>query len=632
MNEDPPRTPFLPHAHAPAFKTKRVRSFQIVFSLIALYHLMFFPAYVSLNWAANEKDQQMPVAVLARAVPQFDPALEFVNRAWIEPSAPRCPDFAAYASGARPSDERPSGFAARVDPVHVYEASHAHADTRFQDLTAACMRAAMNVSRPDNVAYVREVFAALPSDMRAGEALGWLAIWTNVAPLSLRVALNPANLLEPIVEWGVRSVALHPGVFDSACRALVVLDEFPYEVYGGTESCAEGTRALHATLGAMILNHDLDQPELTFDYYRHGAAQDTYSAEQLGNRTRPQFVADAVAAVQRMLDRHHAEIAAAGRSVPVVRELSQWTTRTGFLSAAAAHGEVVHNGVWRAYAKTMFLIDSTSLLPGVLHGTPPVLQPGTNLTLAAHRAAVERCAWLAMNYLPHQSSAIARGLRESGDVPAVAEKARNALVRYVNGLELDGRAKLEFTRKVYGLRIVHGADEPTALDAPVPTPSHPSLHRLVGAARAADFVRPLVAKTQTVHRLARRPIEYLPHKNALHIAAEVGFPAEWPETHVMGTLGFELVMEMLQMASEDEVHVDHKGEVDMNPVRASRLFASRDVAAAQIALMACTETERDAAEFMLALAQHLSDDPQRANRIAAELRFRGTQPWCVNQE
>jgi hypothetical protein len=265
----------------------------------------------------------------------------------------------------------------------------------------------------------------------------------------------------------------------------------------------------------------------------------------------------------------------------------------------------------------------------VLYGAPTVMQPGTNMTLAAHRAAVERCAWLAMNYLPHQSSAIARGLVSSGDVLAVAEKARNALVRYVNALQIDGRAKLEFTRKVYGLRIVHGADEPTALDAPSPVPAHPSLHRLVGVARAADFVRPLVAKPQTVHRMARRPLEYVPEKNALLIATEVAFPAEWPETHVMGTVGFDVIMEMLQMATEDEVHVDHKGEVDMNPVRASRLFTSRDVAAAQIALMACNETERDAAEFMLALAQHLADEPQRANRIASELRFRGAQPWCV---
>ncbi len=632
MDKNPPRTPFLPPAHASEFKTKRVKSFQIVFSLIALYYFLFVPAYFSLNWASNEKDGQMPVAVLARALPPFDPARESVNRAWIETAAPRCPDFATYASGARPSDEKPADLMARVDPVHIYEASHAHADTRFQDLTAACMRAAMNVSRPDNVAYTHEVFAGLPAEMSAGDALGWLAIWTNVAPLSLRVALNPASLLETILEWGVRSVALHPEIFDRACRALVVLDEFPYEVYSTTESCAEGMRSLHATLAAMILNNDLDQPELTFDYYRHGAARDTYSAEQLGNRTRTEFVDDAMAAVQNMLSLHHAEITAAGRSVPVVRELSQWTTRTGFLAAAAAHGEIVHRGVWRTYAQTMFLIDSASLLSDVLHGLPPVLQPGTNLTLAAHRAAVERCAWLAMNYLPHQSSAIARGLRASGDVLAVAEKARNALLRYVNGLELDGRAKLEFTRKVYGLRIVHGADEPTALDAPAPAPAHPSLHRLVGAARAADFVRPLVAKTQTVHQLARRPIEYLPNKNALHIAAEVAFPAEWPETHVMGTLGFELIMEMLQMATEAEVHVDHKGEVDMNPVRASRLFSSRDVAAAQIALMACNETDVDAAEFMLALAQHLADNPQRINRIAAELKFRGTQPWCASQE
>lgn len=629
MDEDPPRTPFLPRAHASKFKTKRVQSFQIVLSLIALYYFLFIPAYFSLNWAANEKDEQMPVAVLARDAPPFDPAREFVNRAWMEPAAPRCPDFSAYAAGARPSDEKPASLVAPINPVHIYEASHAHSDTRFQDLTAACMRAAMNVSRPDNVAYAHEVFAELPPDMTAGAALGWLAIWTNVGPLSLRVSMNPSNVLETIVEWGVRSVALHPGMFDSACRALLVIDEFPYELYNNLDSCAEGMRSLHATLSSMVLNNDMDQPELTFDYYRHNASQDTYTIEQLGNRTRPEFAESVADEVQRMLDRHYSEIAAAGRSVPVVRELSQWTTRTGFLSAAAAHGEIVHRGVWRTYAKTMFLVDSASLLPDVLYGLTPVMQPGTNMTLAAHREVVEQCAWLAMNYLPHQSSAIARGLRASGDVLAVAEKARNALVRYVGGLELEGRAKLEFVRKVYGLRIVHGADEPTVLDEPTQVPAHPSLHRLVNKARAADFVRPLVAKMQTVHRLARRPFEYIPAKNALHIAADVAFPAEWPETHVMGTVGFEIIMEMLQMATEEEVHVDHKGEVDMNPVRASRLFASRDVAAAQIALMACNETEQDANEFMLALAQHLSDEPQRANRIASELRFRGTQPWCA---
>lgn len=591
----------------------------MVFAISGLFVGMFLLSYGFTKWTVGQADVQQPFGVLARAVP-FDPERSFVDPNRINDTLARCPDFAAYAGGPAPAP------AARVGAL--LEHAHASRDTRAYDLMSACMRAAMNVSRPDDDDFAREMLDEVPLRGPA-YLLALLAARGVEGPLRVAIEMNPANVREAVVRWRANEVQHTHGDYWRACDALFALERFPYAMFVSSEECGNsmGDLALHLqtlfeTLGAASAAE-------TYEYFHAGAANDTYTFAGLQAALGANFTADLVAAVQDEVEAHRAEIESLGKAVPDLALLPHWTVHLSYLQALANYTDGIAPARWRVFAQTTLLLDGMQLAASVMHDMPPsALVPGTNVTEAVRDKLREECAWLAMNYLPRQSSALVRTAFARGDVRPTVESVRAAFVRWVERAPIDPRTRLEFARKVHGMRVVDGSEAPGPLDAPRPLPPHPSLHRIVSASKRAALVRTIAEGHRAVPAPPPldAPVRYTAATNTLEVSGAAPFRPGWPRAHAMGTLGFEAARAMLGVASEGALAYDHKGQLDHNFALASFLYSDADVAAAQIALLACDESAEDARQLMLALAQHLA--PERANRIAAELRFNGEQPWC----
>jgi len=249
------------------------------------------------------------------------------------------------------------------------------------------------------------------------------------------------------------------------------------------------------------------------------------------------------------------------------------------------------------------------------------------------------CAWLAGNYMPRQMDALLRGAFLDGDPAPAVESVRGAFTRWIDRSPADGRIKLEFARKIHGMRVRAAAEPDAPLDAALRFPAHPSIHRIVTLGRRVQWLRTHAEGFRAAPAPplldARSPVRYDVATNTLDVGGVAGlglFRAGWPLPHVMGTLGFEAARAMLGMAIEGRYAPDHKGQLDANFAPAGMLYdtapASLDRAAAEIALMACDETRDAATQFMLALAQHLADEPARVNAVASAISLNGERPWC----
>ena len=602
----------------------------MVFAISGLFISMFLLTYGFTKWTVGQAGVQQPFGVLARDAAPFSNEHFFVNPARVNDSLPRCPDFAAYAAGGarEPVPE------ARLSDLLAH--AHASRDTRAYDLMSACMRTAMNVSRPDDDAFARELLDAVPADRGPGYLLGMLAAQGAAGPVQVSIEMNPANVREAVVRWRPAEITHVAADYMRACDALFALDRFPYDMFLSAEECGNSMGDLLVRLETLFSDLGTGAPPLTYEYFHAAAANDTYTYEALRARAGLNFTADLVAALQDELESHRAEIESLGKGVPTAALLPQWTAHVPYLAALANYTEGIAPARWRVFVQTTALLDGMQIAASVMHdATPSVLVAGTNVTEAARDKLREECAWLAMNYLPRQSSALVRTAFARGDPRPDVESVRAAFLRWVDRSSLDPRTRLEFARKVHGLRVVDGSEPPGPLDEPGRVPPHPSMHRLVAASRRARLARVWAEGHRGVPSPppldARAPVRYTAATNTLEVSGVAGlglFRAAWPRAQRMGVLGFETARAMLGVAVEGRLAYDHKGQLDHNFAPASFLYSDVDVAAAQIALLACDETADDARQFMLALAQHLADDPARVNRIAASLRLNGEQPWC----
>lgn len=622
------REKFLPAIEVDPTKATSRSVVVMVFAISGLFIGMFLLSYGFTKWTIGQADVQQPFGVLARALP-FDPDAAFVDPNQLNATVPRCPDFAAYAAG---------GGRAAVPAVRagdLLEHAHAARDTRAYDLMSACMRAAMNVSRPDDEAFAGEMIDEVPARGPA-YLLALLAARGVAGPLRVAIEMNPANVREAVVRWRAGESPHGPGDYWRACDALFALGRFPYDMFVSSEECGNSMGDLALHLAALFENLGASNAAETYEYFHAGAANDTRTYAALQALLGANFTAELVAGVQDEVETHRAEIESLGKGVPDLALLPHWTVHLPFLSALANYTDGIAAARWRVFAQTALLLDGMQLAASVMHDAPPsALVPGTNVTEAIRDTLREKCAWLAMNYLPRQSSALVRTAFVRGDTRPTIESVRAAFVRWLDRSPLDPRTRLEFARKVHGLRVVDGSETPGPLDGARALPPHPSLHRAVSASKRAALVRVLAeghrAAPMSPSLDARAPVRYVAATNTLEVSGVAGvalFRPGWPRAHVMGTLGFETARALLGMASEGALAYDHKGQLDHNFALASFLYSDADVAAAEIALLACDDTAEEARQLMLALAQHLADEPGRVNNIAGSLKHNGAQPWC----
>jgi hypothetical protein len=627
------REKFLEGVHVPCAKGIASHRFSpslmlLCFAVAGIFIFMFLLSYGFTNWTTGAAGVQQPFAVLARAEP-YDPALSFVDPNRLNASLPRCPDFAAYATG---------GARAPIPPLsaaRLVEAAHAARDPRVYDLMSACMRAGLNISRPDDVAFARELVDAVPSDRGAGYIFGLLATRGLSAPLRVALEMDYANMRQAVVRWRAGRVRVYRTGFRDACRALFAIERFPYDMFVSEEECGNSMASLHEAVTALLDSDPAQAPAETYEYYMHEAANDTYSLDRLKGLLGPAFVAGLAAAVQDEIGRHAAEIEAAGRGVPAVAALPQWTVHTHYIAALANYTDGVAPARWRVFAQAMLLLDGATIVNDILAPEAAIESPADS---ARERVETE-CAWLAANYLPRQTDALLRAALLDGDPAPAVESVRAAFTRWVDRAPADGRTKLEFARKIHGMRV-RAAPEPDApLDGALRFPAHPSLHRIVALGRRVQWLRVHAEGFRAAPAPplldARAPVRYNVTTNTLDVGGVAGlglFRAGWPRPHVMGTLGFEAARAMLGVATDGRYAPDHKGQLDANFAPAGLLYAtdpaSLDRAAAEIALMACDESRDAATQFMLALAQHLADEPARVNAIANALSLHGERPWC----
>lgn len=626
------RETFLKGVHVPCAKGIESHRFSgslmlLCFAVAGIFIFMFLLSYGFTNWTTGTISVQQPFAVLARAEP-FDPARSFVDPNRVNASLPRCPDFAAYATGG-----------ARVDipalaATRVLDAAHAARDPRVYDLMSACVRAGLNISRPDDAAFARELVDSVPDNRGAGYVFGLLATRGSGAPLRVSLDMDYANMRQPVVRWRAARADVYRNAFRDACRALFAIDRFPYDMFVSEEECGNSMESLHAALGALLDAHPGHAPAETYDYYINGAANDTYTLEHLKGALGPGFVAGMAAAVQDEVNQHRAEIEAAGRGVPQIAALPQWTAHTEYIAALANYTGGIAPARWRVFGQTMLLIDGSSLINDLL--APPDAEPSD---ANVREKITAECLWLAGNYMPRQTDALLRDALLDGDPAPAVESVRAAFVRWVDRSPADGRTKLEFARKVHGMRVRAAAEPDAPLDGALRFPAHPSLHRIVFLGRRVQWLRTHAEGFRAAPAPplldARAPVRYDVATNVLDVGGVAGlglFREGWPRPHVMGTLGFEIARAMLGMSTEGRYAPDHKGQLDANFAPAGMLYAtdaaSLDRAAAEIALMACDESREASTQFMLALAQHLADEPARVNSIANTISLNGDRPWC----
>lgn len=608
--------------------------FLLGIAVSAIFIIMFLMSYGFTNWTLGAASVQRPFAVMTRSAAPFDPEFAFVNPNLVNDSLPRCPDFAAYATDGLPRASEP------VTAPQLLRDAHAARDTRVYDLMSACMRAGLNISRPDDDAFARELVDRVPSNRGAGYIFGMLATQGIAAPVRIAIDINSANVHEPVVRWRPAALPFGAGDFERACEALFALERFDYNLFVSAEECGRSMAALNAPLSEAATLAQLSSVAETYEYFHNGAANHTFSLEQLKGAVGPGFIGGAAAAVQHEIALHHAEIELAGRSVPHVDLLPHWTPYTEYLAHLANLTGGVSPERWRVFGQTVLLLDGMQVGANVMQEMEPnQIQPGTNVTVVAFQKISEECAWLAANYLPRQTAALLREVRGTVGVRQVAEILRTAFLRWAERSSADARTKLEISRKLHAMRVVDGGEPDTPLDAGLRFPAHPSLHRVVHAGRRALWARPLVegprAARDTPLLDAASPVAYYPSTNTLVVSGAAGgrlFRPGWPRSHVMGTLGFEMARAMLGVMSSERLAPDAQGQVGINYALSDGLYAddapSRDIAAAEIALMACNESSGDVRQFMLALAQHMSGQPDRINAIANRLQLHGERPWC----
>lgn len=631
--------PFLPAVQIDAVPHDRSfcvsRSmFLLGISVSAIFIIMFLMSYGFTNWTLGAASVQRPFAVMMRNSVPFDPESAFVDLNLVNDSLPCCPDFAAYATDGLPRASEP------VTAPQLLRDAHAARDPRVYDLMSACMRTGLNISRPDDDAFARELVDRVPSNRGAGYIFGMLATQGISAPLSVSIDINPANVHEPVVRWRPSALPFGPGDFERACEALFALERFNYELFVSAEECGRSMAELNAPLREAATLAQASSVAETYEYFHHGAANHTYTLEQLKGAAGPGFVGGAAAAVQHEIGLHRADIETAGRSVPQIDLLPHWTPYTEYLAHLANFTGGISPERWRVFGQTVLLLDGMQVGANVMQEMEPnQIEPGTNVTVIAFQKISEECTWLAANYLPRQTAALLREVRGTAGARQVGEIVRSAFLRWTERSSADASTKLEISRKLHAMRIVDGGEPDSPLDAGLRFPAHPSLHRIVHAGRRALWARVLVegprAARDTPILDAAAPVAYYPSTNTLVVSGAAGgrlFRPGWPRSHVMGTLGFEMARAMLGVASSERLAPDALGQVGVNYALSDALYAneaaSRDLAAAEVALMACNESSEDARQFMLALAQHLSGQADRINSIAGRLQLHGERPWC----
>ena len=608
--------------------------FLLGIAVSSIFIITFLLSYGFTNWTIGTAEVQRPFGVMTRAVLPFDPERGFVNPNYINDTVPKCPDFASYATNGEPRTVAP------LTATQLFEYSHAAHDPRVYDLMSACMRTSLNVSRPDDDEFARELVDSVPSNRGAGYIFGMLASQGVDAPLRITIEMNPANVRQAVVRWRPMELPFTSGDFERACEALFALERFDYTLFMSAEECGRSMGELNAPLREAAMLAQLSGAPETFEYFHNGAANHTYTLEELKGATSPGFIAGAASAIENEIERHRTDIEQSGRGVPHIDVLSHWTPYANYIATIANFTGGVSPARWRVFGQTVLLLDGMQVGANVMHEMAPnELQPGTNVTVVAFQKISEECAWLSANYLPRQTASLLRDAHGTAGVRSVVDDVRGAFLRWAERTSPDSRTKLEIARKLHAMRVVDGSATDTPLDESMRFPAHPSLHRIVHVARRANWARILVDGHRAVRDAplidTAKPIAYYASTNTLVVSGVAGsrlFRPGWPRAQVMGALGFEVARAILDIASNSRFAYDPDGQIGVNYALSDGLFtqdaSSRDLAAAEIAMLACNETSDEVSEYMLALAQHLSGDSQRINRIAGALRLHGEQPWC----